>query len=522
MIEDFKKHNGDKAEFNADLCIIGAGAAGITLARQFLNTKISVILLESGGHDYDKNAQSLAEGNISDSSSPYYDLGEARLRFFGGTTAIWGGRVAQLDAIDFKKRDWVAHSGWPFGKEELSEHYKKAQDVLQLPHIENNSLPSFKSDIDDNIISSAFWQFDEVFDRFTLPKCNDLKSASNIKIMLNATAIKLCDAGSCIDNVEIANLFGGKGSIKAKHYVLATGGLEVPRILLSSTSENSPNGIGNNYDQVGRYFMEHPHARSARINVDDPKKLFKHLPRFMRFGGYRYGMLFRPGDELQKKKGILNTGFTMAVRKHPDGKQAIYKDIYNTMRHELNPTRSGRGVWRISRKISSAVQDHFGAALNVAKLKKKDYGLYTVMRAEQAPNPDSRLVLSDKKDALGMSQINLNWKFSNIDKHSVSASMEAFGSELERVGLGSVETQPWLSDDNIDWEVDPLVSNHAIGGYHHMGTTRMSDDIKKGVVDKDCRIHGCNNLYVAGSSVFPTGGWANPTQPSPSWLYPCV
>ena len=99
MIEDFKKHNGDKAEFNADLCIIGAGAAGITLARQFLNTKISVILLESGGHDYDKNAQSLAEGNISDSSSPYYDLGEARLRFFGGTTAIWGGRVAQLDAI---------------------------------------------------------------------------------------------------------------------------------------------------------------------------------------------------------------------------------------------------------------------------------------------------------------------------------------------------------------------------------------------------------------------------------------
>jgi choline dehydrogenase-like flavoprotein len=257
--------------------------------------------------------------------------------------------------------------------------------------------------------------------------------------------------------------------------------------------------------------MEHPHARGARIIAEDPRRLFEMLPRFIRQGGERYGMLFHPSDALQEKDGILNSCFTLAVRKHPGEPQVLYKEVYNNLRHELSPTRFGRGLWKITRRASVYTQDKLGSFLNQRKLGKECNGVYAVIRAEQAPNPDSRITLSEECDALGVPRIKLDWQMSNIDKHSIKRLMNAFDEELRGLGLGTVEPAAWLDDHSKCWEVDPLVSNHAIGGYHHMGTARMSTTPNRGVVDEDCRVHGVENLYIAGSSVFPTGGWANPT-----------
>lgn len=498
--------------YQADICIIGAGVAGITLARDLMKTGKKILLLESGGADYRQDVQDLAKGQNTGFS--YYDLDEARLRFFGGTTAIWGGRVAQLDEIDFQKRDWVKDSGWPFGKDVLRPYYVMAQALLGLDPVADNGVPGgFHTDLNADLIKPAFWQFDEVHDRFTLRKCKDLVDAPNVEIVLNATAVNFGvhgDGGKII-GLLIKDLSGAAAQVRAGQYILATGGLEVPRLLLSSQSSAHPQGLGNNYDLVGRYFMEHPHARAGRVHVSDPKALFAKLPRFKRYKGARYGMLFRPGEALQQAEGILNTGFTLAVRKHPGQAQVAYKQLYNKMRHDLNPTKIGRGLWKMTRRASVMVQDRWGAALNAKKLSKEGYGLYVAMRAEQAPNYDSRVVLGTQEDALGMRQIELDWRFSEIDKRSVAVSMAALGREFERLGLGQVETQPWLTDESAAWEIDPLISNHPIGGYHHMGGTRMADDPQRGVVDADCRVHGIENLYIAGSSVFPTGGWANPT-----------
>jgi choline dehydrogenase-like flavoprotein len=134
-----------------------------------------------------------------------------------------------------------------------------------------------------------------------------------------------------------------------------------------------------------------------------------------------------------------------------------------------------------------------------------------VARAEQAPNPASRVVLSEKRDVFGLPQIALDWRFCDADKRSLRVLMSALDGELRRLSLGRAESSPWLSEEGIPWEMDPLISNHPVGGYHHMGTTRMAASPREGVVDADCRVHGLGNLYVAGSSVFPTGGWANPT-----------
>jgi choline dehydrogenase-like flavoprotein len=123
--------------------------------------------------------------------------------------------------------------------------------------------------------------------------------------------------------------------------------------------------------------------------------------------------------------------------------------------------------------------------------------------AEQAPNPRSRVNLHhSKRDQLGLPATQLDWQLSDFDKFSIRRTAELIGIELGRAGLGRVRT-----DIDEDLSKFPLVET----AWHHMGTTRMSENDRTGVVDSACRVHGLSNLYVAGSSVFPTGGRANPT-----------
>jgi len=510
LIEDFGAFTGADAEIRADVCIIGSGVAGITVARGLLDSGLDVCLLESGGTDFEKSAQELAEGPID--GFPYYELAESRLRFFGGTTAVWGGRVAQLDAIDFEKRDWLPFSGWPFGKEDLRPYYHRAQSLLELPPMDDNSVPGFKAPFNEATLRTAFWQFDETFDRFTIDRCGDLVASPRVRIMLHATALELevDPGGQSVTAARIANLNGGRGIVRARDFVVATGGLEVPRLLLASRSRAHPAGLGNGNDLVGRFFMEHPHARGARVLTPHPRQLFGLLPRFMRVDGRRYGMLFRPGEERQQRDQLLNTAFTLAVRRHEGKKQEAYKRVYNWARHEMNPTQRGRSLWQLTRRASIRTQDRLGPYLEALNLKRGHYGIYAVLRAEQAPHRDSRVTLSEERDELGVPKPSLHWQLNDIDRHSARGAMRALSEELSRLNLGRVELASWLREDGVVWEVDPVVSNHAIGGYHHMGTARMAATPSEGVVDASGRVHGVANCFVAGSAVFPTGGWANP------------
>jgi choline dehydrogenase-like flavoprotein len=132
------------------------------------------------------------------------------------------------------------------------------------------------------------------------------------------------------------------------------------------------------------------------------------------------------------------------------------------------------------------------------------YRMFT--RQEQAPNPESRIVLSAENDELGMPRANLRWKFTPIDKRSMRVYYELLGREMGRAGLGRVQIMDWLLDgDDTAWP------NHLSGGWHHMGTARMHEDPRQGVVDANCRVHGIANLFVAGGAVYPTGGAVNPT-----------
>jgi choline dehydrogenase-like flavoprotein len=122
---------------------------------------------------------------------------------------------------------------------------------------------------------------------------------------------------------------------------------------------------------------------------------------------------------------------------------------------------------------------------------------------DPAPNRDSRVTLGAELDPLGQRRVNLNWRLSPLDKYSVRRTLEIIGMELGRAGLGRLQVK--IDDSDTAWPED------LIGANHHMGTTRMNDDPKQGVVDKNCRVHGVSNLFIAGSSVFPTAGSGTPT-----------
>jgi choline dehydrogenase-like flavoprotein len=514
VIETFSVSD-DRAVFETEVCILGAGAAGITLARRLASSGLDVCVLESGGADWEKPIQDLGIGESV--GFPYYPLDESRLRLSGGTTAVWGGRVVQLDPIDFERRPWIEHSGWPFDKKELAPYYTEALRSLEVePVLADESLwdrlglrqPEF----DPDLLRTNFFQFDEQFERFTLRRCDDLVASEKVKILLHATVLEICAnaEGTAIDSVQIGNLSGGRGVVRARVFVVAAGGLETPRLLLNSRGVQSQ-GLGNQEDLVGRFFMEHPHARAGRVFPTKLWRLLNLLPRTHRQDGLRYAALGRLSETLQEREGILNSSFTLSVRRHQGTRMPPGKWLFNAIKWKVPHDHRGRSVWWLHRRAKRAFAERFGLASRWLRATSGRQGLYVVARAEQAPNPDSRVLLSDARDAFGLPQIALDWRFLEVDKRSLHVLMGALDEELQRLTLGHAEASPWLEEADTPWEVDPLISSHPVGGYHHIGTTRMAASPKNGVVDADCRVHGIGNLYVAGSSVFPTSGWANPT-----------
>lgn len=516
MLIDLKSLSTSEAlPHGVDICIVGAGVAGIGLARRLLGHGKKIVLLESGGVDHEPEIAALNAGESV--GVPYYDLEDARLRLFGGTAAIWGGRCAELDDIDFEPREWVRYSGWPFGKPALKSYYADARKYLHLEdRVLNGRLwrefgvnpPRFGF----GVLTTDFWQFDDAWDRFGFAANRDLIDHPDVTVMLHAavTGLNLNESGSAVESVDVACIGGHRGRVRAKAFVLAAGGIENPRVLLASRSSH-PNGVGNEHDVVGRYFMEHPHARGGRLHV---RPLWDTLKTFRSShwnNGSRYAASLRPADELQREHRILNSSFTLRVRPHPQATRNIASRIYKSIKERAAPTRNARTLWQATRSTSRFLKratDPFKPWLSV---KRGRSGLYLSVRAEQAPNPDSRVRLVDDHDALGMPRVALDWRISEIDKRTVRVLVSELDAQMRRDGTGHVDPAPWLLQPEMKWESDPLISLHAIGGYHHMGTTRMATNPRFGVVDSNCRVHGVANLFIAGSSVFPTSGWANPT-----------
>ena len=506
MILDFRELE-DGAVIEADLCIIGAGAAGIAMAREFVGTGHQVCLLESGGFEIDADTQSLYQGeNIG---QPYYDLETCRLRFFGGTTNHWAGWCGPLNPIDFEERDWVPYSGWPIGHADLEPYYPRAQDICGIgPFLYDDSLweklgmeaPA----VDPEKIVTRFWQLSEEF-RFGNVYRQELEAAENLRLLLNANVVNIQSnaEASMIEQLDLRSLDGRTGTAKARHYVLACGGIENARLLLLS-NKVEPAGLGNQRDLVGRFFMEHLVVNCGTVAAADPLQFLTQYLKHSYEGVRVWGGLCT-SEAMQRREKVLNGGIWTGYEPDPKSGVALAQDVWRSVKAGEWPDDLGSSIVTIMGDLDDVAVQTYRRVVEGREPVYPPLEIYLGIEAEQAPNPDSRITLGDETDLLGLRRPVLDWRLSEIDKRSIRLSVMAAGSELGRLNIARLRIPEWLLADDTSWDPDIEM------GYHHIGTTRMSDDPTRGVVDANCALHGVDNFFIAGSSVFPTEGYINPT-----------
>lgn len=487
----------DGALVEADLAIIGGGPAGITIARAMAGAGRSVCLVESGGLEPEAETQALYQG---ENTGIEYPLAGSRLRYLGGTSGHWGGFCRPLDPIDFEARDWIPNSGWPFGREALDPYYEAASEAVQVAPAKFEDPDYWRArthepllDLPAGRLAQRFFQYSPPT-RFGQYYRDELVQSPKIRVLLhaNVTRIAALPSASAVSHLEARTLTGRRLQVRAPRYVLAAGGLESPRILLLS-DDVMPMGLGNQNDLVGRFFMEHPHVSDfAELVVADLRRLPPLYRERISVEGRPAQVAFIPSPDFQRRERLLNVSFTMGVA-------AAH---HSTDRGGLPP---GDALERPHLDMLEAARCFLADGTGPIDPADPSYAgvwLGIGCACEPVPDPDSRVTLSDETDALGQRRIRLDWRLTEQDRRSFFTHVESLGRELAAAGVGRLRLK--VTDDGR-W---PAV---VIGGNHHMGTTRMSDDPKRGVVDRDCRVHGIDNLFVAGSSVFPTVGSANPT-----------
>ncbi len=485
----------DRTTVEADVAVVGGGPAGITLARAFAGSGVEVCVVEAGGLQPDSEVQALYQG---ENAGIEYPLSAMRMRMFGGSSNHWGGYCRPLDPIDFEARDWVAYSGWPFGIEELAPYYGPANEIVEVAPAEYQDLSYWSQTTGDTLPPLATGRMWLRFVHFSPPTRfgekygPELERAENIRVLLNANVVNIQAAaeGRAVSGLDVRTLNGLSHTVKARYYVVACGGLENARILLLSNNV-VPAGLGNQNDLVGRFFMEHPHLPGfCEIVVADLQRLPPIYRDRLPVHGHFVKAAFNPAEAFLREHRLLNATFMGGVAgEYRKGDKAS--------------TETEKGAAHAD--MLMAAQRFLADGKGPLKAGDPDYlGVWLGMgcACEQVPNPDSRVMLSSERDVLGLPRMRLDWRLTEQDRHSLLQHMHSLAFEMGALGIGRLVLN--VADDD-QWP------EHVEGGAHHMGTTRMHDDPRQGVVDRNSKVHGVDNLYVAGSSVFPTSGAANPT-----------
>jgi choline dehydrogenase-like flavoprotein len=488
-----------------EICMIGSGAAGLSIASQLIGAGRKLCILESGGFELDPATQALYEGD--NVGLPYFPLDVCRLRYFGGTTNHWAGYCMPFKLEDFETQSWLPLSGWPITHDVMQPYFQRAVELLGLPdagwdldHWERMTgeerLPFDSSKITNEVFLVKEVRLGELLRP-------ELERASDVHIYLHASAVEIetDDTARRVTAVRARTYEGDEFTVAPQVLVLAAGGIENPRLLLLSNRVQKE-GLANDRDLVGRYFIEHPVFLGGIVQPESPDvPLNFYLKK--RFGDHAIVPYPLLSPAAQRAERIMPVSFLL--RPIPD---AAYESAgMLSMRRIRADILRGEVPDEMMTHVGNILSD-MGVLANLA-YESARYGQVPIERVEiqvamiPVPNPDSRVLLSDKTDALGLRRVKLDWRLTELDKRSVTRALEILGAEIGRMGIGRFKML--IGDDDSAWPED------LEGANHHVGTTRMHDDPREGVVDRNCKAHGIENLYIAGSSVFPTAGIGTPT-----------
>jgi choline dehydrogenase-like flavoprotein len=520
----------------SEVCIVGAGPAGIVLALELARQKRSVILLESGTLAHDARTQALGDAVISDAQR-HAAMHLATHRKLGGASALWGGRCVPLDAIDLAPRDYVADAAWPIAFDELAKYYPAACEYAGCGRADFSSrsaLPGRQPSIvpalpDGMVLSSTLERWASPTD-FGQRYRTDLERSPHITLVLGATCTSIqFEQSRSVTSALIARaLSGGQVRVQADTYVLAAGGLETTRLLLNSDTVHA-GGVGNHSGKLGRYYMGHISGKIAEVVFSTPQQ--KTISGFERdHSGVYCRKRFTLSAEAQRQHALLNCAFWLDNPRINDAAHGngILSFAYLALTAPVLSRRlapeairaaavgGGGAAWPHLRNVVldfpavASFVPSFGYRRYVAKRRIPGFFLHSRnniyalhYHAEQAPDGASRVYLSDKTDALGMRRLQIDLRFSNQDVDSVIRSHALLDAYLREHRSGKIAYKSNSYEDSVRAQ--------ASDGFHQLGTARMAARADHGVVDADCKIHGVDNLYVCSSAVFPTSGQANPT-----------
>lgn len=532
MIEDALALD-DGQVLSTDVCIVGAGAAGITLALQLAGTGTQVLLLESGGLKAEKTAQSLYEGEVADErlhSPPH----RYRQRRFGGTTTIWGGRCAPLDAIDFEARDYVPYSGWPISRETLLPFYRRANEICEAGEFEYSAAAAFRKPLRPMIAGFRSDSFTtDSMERFSRPTdfgtryAQQLRAATNVRVLLhaNVTRAQLSPNGQAVETLDAQTLTGKRFSVRAPRFVIAMGGLETARFLLANR-DVWKHGLGNEHDVVGRHYMCHIAGTIGTFRPKGPAASVWHgydvtedgiycrrrltlsaqTQREHRIGNFiarlHHPRITDPAHDtavlsaLQLAKGMIS--YEYGKRLHGGERTS-----WNTWLHHIRNVVTG--PHEVAAFGWHMLRDRFLADRKFPSIiVRSTSGIYSLdFHAEQYPSRESRVTLVNDRDVLGIPKLRVDWRYVPEDIVTVRESIRMLAADFARSDVATFDYDP----QSIELEM----ARYGAYGGHHLGTARMGDDPRTSVADANCRIHGMQNLYVAGGAVFPTSSQANPT-----------
>jgi choline dehydrogenase-like flavoprotein len=524
----------------ADVCVVGSGPAGATIARELARAGIDVCVVESGGHEPDHATQALAAGETS--GDCFKELISTRQRQLGGTARLWdtrlsdgkeGFRGAPLDPIDFEKREWVPYSGWPFTRAHLDPFYARAQSVCGMGRYEYRAEgwegpDARRLPFDGDMLGTGILQFGSQ-QLFVSDYPAELARSGSVTVLThsNAVEVETNESGGIATRLRVKCLSGTEFTVAARYFVIAAGGLENARLLLLSDRVQR-GGLGNQHDVVGRYFMEHQYIRTGMLSVKDRGIFDRAILYDERSvdGAVVMGNL-RPSAAAMRRERLLYSSLALipqhaSYRRFRQEAVDSFSELVSGVLHLRLPDRAGEHFREVVshldyitvaalRKVSGQRLFRYrgrgaglldGGGWSSLPDKARRFSVFDViLHAEQAPHPDNRVTLSEQRDALGCRRAHLHWQWRDQDVDSVLRTHALMAAEIKRSGIGTLHV------DVQDGRPNLLLP----GLHHHMGTTRMHTDPRQGVVDPQGRVHGVANLFVAGCSTFPTGGYINPT-----------
>jgi len=502
---------------SSDICIVGAGAAGIAVAAELDGGSQTVSVIESGSHGPDEDTQALYDLEVA--GHPVREKFMSRARYYGGSCNLWAGKTMRLTPMDVARRDWVPHSGWPLPYDELERYYERAARMLRLPSREaveaavgrDRMSPVERTLFDNADLRPAVATWAKKPLRFGAAYRKQLQRSPNVRVYLNAnvTDIGLNEGGTRVEHCRARSLAGRGLRVRAGRFVVACGGLETARLLLASRSVH-PTGIGNQFDAVGRYYMDHPRAVFGTVRFSEPQKLPLLTGLSLAQGMAQVGIQI--SEAAQKRERLLNNYLTLE-RYWSDQAAQAYQSLVRSMKIVLRKGYAGRrlslargDLARIPELIYLlAPRELLPHSVYSSARTLKHYlssglrELVIVNYCEQRPDPQSRVYLGETRDRLDMPVLVLDWKIRPEETESLLRLQSLLDCQLRRHGLGRLERTDEFSD------------RFYRDASHHIGTARMSGDPRHGVVDDQCAVHGVGNLFIAGSAVFPTSGHANPT-----------